>query len=200
MRRLGIFGGTFDPIHHAHLAIGEEARVRLKLDQVLFVPAAHQPLKAGHAASAQDRLAMVRLATATNPAFAFSDIEIRREGKSYTIDTLQMLHQQFPTSELWLIVGADSIHTLPRWHRIAELIELVQFAIFERPQSSNDFSDVLRTLPNLANRMTRFFGSRIDLSASELRERVAHNLPIRYLVPDAVADYIAEKKLYQNKE
>lgn len=200
MRRLGLLGGTFDPIHHAHLAIADEARVRLALDQVLFVPAAHQPLKAGHAASAQDRLAMVRLATATNPAFAVSDIEIQREGKSYTIDTLQMLHQQFPTSELWLIVGADSIHTLPRWHKIDQLIPLMQFAVFERPQSSNDFNAVFQALPTLASRMTRFVGPRIDLSASELRERIAQHLPIRYLVPDTVAKYIEEKKLYQNKE
>ena len=200
MRRLGIFGGTFDPIHHAHLAIGEEARVRLALDQVLFVPAAHQPLKTNHGASAQNRLAMVWSATATNPAFAVSDIEIRRKGVSYTIDTINALRQQHPNSELWFIIGADSIHTLPRWHKIDQLIPLMQFAVFERPQSSNDFNAVFQALPTLASRMTRFVGPRIDLSASELRERIAQHLPIRYLVPDTVAKYIEEKKLYQNKE
>jgi nicotinate-nucleotide adenylyltransferase len=195
MQRLGIVGGTFDPIHNAHLAIAEEARVCLGLDQVLFVPAARQPLKESHAASASDRLAMVRLAVASNPAFAASDLEVNRPGPSYTIDTLRAL--QGAAAELWFILGGDALRFLPDWHEAAAVVGLARFAVIDRPDGPVDLTDLEAALPGLRGRSARLRGPNMDLSSTELRDRLAAGLPVRYLVPDPVADYIAERGLYR---
>ncbi|GAA5527242.1 nicotinate-nucleotide adenylyltransferase [Herpetosiphon gulosus] len=196
MQRVGILGGTFDPIHYAHLAIAEEARVVLGLSQVMFIPTAQQPLKQQHFSSAYQRLAMTKLAIADNPAFTVSTIEVERSGVSYTIDTIQALHEDQPDIEWWLIVGSDSLATLPRWHSAADLVQLAHFAILERPGFDLDWSALLEQFPALAKRSVRIQGPRMDLSATELRSRLQAGLPVRYLVPDAVASYIAEQQLY----
>ena len=196
MQRVGILGGTFDPIHYAHLAIAEEARVVLGLSQVLLIPTAQQPLKQQHFSSAEQRLAMTKLAIADNQAFAASNIEVERSGVSYTIDTIHTLHAAQPEVEWWLIVGADSLATLPRWHAAADLVQLAHFAILERPGFDLDWPALLDQFPSLAQRSMRIQGPRMDLSATELRRRLQAGLPVRYLVPDAVASYIAEQQLY----
>lgn len=196
MQRVGLLGGTFDPIHHAHLAIAEEARVVLGLNRVLFMPTAQQPLKQQHYSAASQRLAMTELAVADNPAFAVSNLEVERSGVSYTIDTMHELKIIEPDVEWWLIVGADSLASLPRWHAANDLVQLAHFAILERPGFELDWQALLDQFPSLATRSVRIQGPRMDLSATELRSRLQAGLPVRYLVPDAVAGYIAEHRLY----
>ncbi len=196
MQRVGILGGTFDPIHYAHLAIAEEARVVLGLSQVVFIPTAQQPLKQQHFSAASQRLAMTELAVANNPAFAVSNIEVERSGVSYTIDTVLELQAIEPAVEWWLIVGSDSLATLPRWHAAETLVQLAHFAILERPGFDLDWQRLLDHFPSLATRSMLIQGPRMDLSATELRSRLQAGLPVRYLVPDAVASYIAEQQLY----
>jgi nicotinate-nucleotide adenylyltransferase len=194
--RIGILGGTFDPIHYGHLAIAEEVRVALALDRVLFVPAAYQPLKVQRpGADAQHRLAMVRLACATNAYFSVSDIEIRRPGPSYTVTTLQALHDT-DMGELFFILGADALNDLPRWHEAARIPRLTNIVAVQRPGTIVDTASLFAALPALRERLTMIDGPRLDISSSELRQRAADNRPLRYLVPDAVVEYIATHGLY----
>lgn len=197
--RIGVLGGTFDPIHYGHLAIAAEARHVLQLDRVLFVVAAQQPLKArGHIASATQRLAMVELACAGEPAFAPSDVELRRPPPSYTADTLRELRALAPPqAELWFILGADALAELPRWHRAAEIIALARLAVVQRPGSALDLAALDGRLPGLRARTTPIEGPRLDIASRALRERRAAGLPLRYQLPDTVIAYIEEQGLYR---
>lgn len=199
MQRIGVLGGTFDPIHHGHLAVADEVRVALTLDRVLFVPAAQQPLKAAHHASAADRLTMVQVAIASNSGFAAWDGELRRTGPSYTVDTLTTIRAEYPAAQVWFILGADAINGLARWHAVERLIALTRFALVERPGSVAELGPLTATYPALHERIDRIAGPHLDVSASEVRARVAAGRPIRYLVPDAVATYIAEHQLYKQE-
>jgi nicotinate-nucleotide adenylyltransferase len=188
---LGILGGTFDPIHLAHLRIAEEAREALALARVLFVPAADPPWKRA-VASYADRLEMVRLAVAPNPAFEASDVEGGRPGPSYTVETLEELRSRFPDEPLWFIVGADAFAEIERWHHAPRLFELASFAVLERPGSPS------ATGPIPAGARVRRLGTTLlEVSASDLRRRVARGESLRYLVPDAVIDYIEKHHLYR---
>lgn len=197
--RLGIYGGSFDPIHLGHLAIAEEARTTLGLAGVAFVPAARQPLK-GNAQGAPDhRLSMVRLACADNPAFYADDLELRRPPPSYTVDTLVSFAHHHPApAELWLILGADAARDLPRWRRVAEVVSLAQVAIVGRPGYTVDLPALVAAVPGLAGRYAWIDGPRLDISSTSLRARIAEGRPIRYQVPDEVRRYIAEHGLYQD--
>ena len=199
--RIGIYGGSFDPIHIGHLAIAEEARVALGLASVAFVPAARQPLK-GQAQGAPDhRLSMVRLACAGNSAFHADDLELRRPPPSYTVDTLLNLRERHPPpAELSFIVGADAARDMPRWHRAAEVIALSRLAIIARPRFELDMPALLAALPELAGRVTLIEGPRLDISSTELRRRLAAGRTVRYLIPDEVRHYIAEHGLYQDDD
>jgi len=150
-QRIGVLGGTFDPIHYGHLAIAVEARWVPQLEQVLFVVAAQQLLKlGGHATTAQQRLEMVRLACASEPAFLPSDIELRRAPPCYTVDTLNELRATLPTPhELFFIIGGDTLADLPRWYAAARLIGLAQLAVVERPGSREDPAALAERLPSL---------------------------------------------------
>jgi len=195
--RIGILGGTFDPIHYGHLAIAEEARVLLQFDRVLFVPAAQQPFKlGGHMATPAQRLEMTRLACASNPAFAISPIEIERQGPSYTIDTLKALHEA-DLGELHFILGTDAAVELHRWHAAREIMALARIVVVGRPGIRLDGAALDRKLPGLAQRLTLLEGPGLDISSSVLRERVAAGHPIRYQTPDAVVEYIAAHGLYR---
>jgi nicotinate-nucleotide adenylyltransferase len=198
--RIGVLGGTFDPIHHGHLALAAEARHHLGLSKVLFVVAAQQPLKvAGHAASAEQRLAMVELACADEPAFVPSDIELRRPPPSYTADTLHELRASLPSrAALWFIMGADSLADLPRWRRSAEIIALARLAAAQRPGIALDPAALDARLPGIAARLDLFEGPRLDIASSDLRARRAAGLPLRYQMPDAVIAYIEAHGLYQD--
>jgi nicotinate-nucleotide adenylyltransferase len=202
MRRWGLLGGSFDPIHFGHLAIAEEARVSLGLERVLFVPAAQQPLKArGHHAAPEQRLRMVELAIAGNPAFEVRDLELTRAGPSYTVDTLEQLRDELePAGELYFLMGADALAWLPRWHQPERVLELARLVVFERPGAALDLALVQQALPGLAERLIRLQGPLLDLSSTELRARVAAGRPLRYLVPESVINFIVAQKLYLNKE
>ncbi len=188
---LGILGGTFDPIHLAHLRIAEEVREALSLARVLFVPAADPPWKRAVAPFA-DRLEMVRLAVAPHPAFEASDVEGGRPGPSYTVETLEELRSRFPDERLWFIVGADAFAEIDGWHHAARLFELSGFAVVERPGSEGATAPV----PPGAE-VRRVHVPLLDISASDLRRRVARGASLRYLAPDAVIDYIEKHHLYE---
>jgi nicotinate-nucleotide adenylyltransferase len=195
--RIGILGGTFDPIHYGHLAIAEEARVALRLERVLFVPAARQPLKRGtHAATPEQRLEMVQLACAPNDNFEVSPIEIRRPGPSYTLTTLELLRAVEP-GELHFILGADALADLPRWYGAERVVELARVVAVGRPGFKPDRAALGAALPRLPERLTVLEGPALDISSTTLRGRIAGGQPIRYQVPDAVAAYIDEQGLYR---
>lgn len=199
--RLGIYGGSFDPIHIGHLAVAEEARATLGLASVAFVPAARQPLKAQAQGAPDHRLSMVRLACADNPAFYADELELRRPPPSYTLDTLLSFRQRHPPpAELWFVLGADAAHDLPRWHRAAEVVALARFAIVGRPGVNVDLHALLAALPGLAGRCQFIDGPRLDISSTDLRRRLATGRPVRYQIPEAVRLYIAERGLYQDDD
>jgi len=201
--KVGLLGGSFDPVHLGHLVLAEEVRDRLGLERVLFVPNRLPPHKPGRKmASPADRLAMVELAIAGNPAFAASDIELRRDGKSYSIDTVRQLRAEHPEGwDVHFIVGADTLPELPTWHRAAELADLCKFVVASRPGQSLDNLEPLRG--TFTEEQIQAVVSRrieippIGVSSTEIRRRVREGLSIRYLVPEAVGDYILEHGLYR---
>ncbi|MGB9737595.1 nicotinate-nucleotide adenylyltransferase [Chloroflexus sp.] len=201
IRRLGIYGGTFDPIHFGHLAIVEEARWYCNLDRVLIVPAAAQPLKAGHLAAAHHRLAMVQLACADNPALSPSTIELDRPPPSYTVDTLRICREQYGTdTELYLIIGADAAAELPAWREPHQIARLAQLVVVKRPGYTLDLPALLAAVPPLHNRITMIDGPQLAISSTDLRQRLATGRPVRYQLPDAVYTYIQHHHLYQTED
>jgi nicotinate-nucleotide adenylyltransferase len=201
--KLGIMGGTFDPIHNGHLIIAQEAGWRLGLSRVLFIPAGDPPHKQTRAITPVDyRLEMVRLATAGNPLFEVSTIEIERAGLSYTADTLAELHKLYgPKIELFFIIGADAAADLLSWHEPEKVLQLARLVVAERPGYSLPFDKLKAGLPhiNLADRLLSLDVPMIEIASQELRARIAQGAPIKYLVPDAVVEYIAQEKLYLDK-
>jgi nicotinate-nucleotide adenylyltransferase len=196
--RIGILGGTFDPIHYGHLAIAEEARLALGLDQVLFVPAAQQPLKRGsHIAAPEQRFEMAQLACQPNSAFQVSRIEVERPGPSFTLTTLEAL-QQAELGELHFILGTDALADLPRWHGAARIVKLARIVAVGRPGSAPDLVRVEQHLPGIRERLALLAGPALDISSTALRQRVSAGLPIRYQTPDIVAAYIDEHGLYRS--
>jgi nicotinate-nucleotide adenylyltransferase len=201
---LGVIGGSFDPVHMGHLGIAEEARERFALDKVLFVPAAQPPHKGPKtAAAASDRLEMVRLATRGNPHFLVSDIEMHREGPSYTIDTLEQIRRMQPEARVYFIVGADSLAELAGWHRARELAERFDFIILARPGARRPSKEELAGSfgDQVARKLDGNFVTTgiFDISATEIRRRVREGRSIRYLVPAAVERYILSKGLYRSE-
>jgi nicotinate-nucleotide adenylyltransferase len=194
-KRVGLFGGSFDPIHYGHLAIAEDARLALGLERVIFMPAARQPLKQGqHGAAPEARLAMVRLACAANPAFEVSALEIERAGPSYTITTLEALGAEH--GELVLLLGADAAADLPRWRAAERIAALAHLAVIERPGQHFDSGKLLAALPQLSSRLTVLRGPQIAISSTMLRQRAADGFSLRYLTPDPVAEYIRAHQPY----
>jgi nicotinate-nucleotide adenylyltransferase len=211
--KIGIIGGTFNPIHMAHLRIAEEVGDRFDLERVLFMPTAappHKPL-AGELPFAT-RCAMVELAVADNPRFAVSDIEGRRGGKSYSIDTLRTLREAHPGDELFFIVGSDSFRDFSSWREYTAIFDVCNVVVVERPDAA--IADLTAGLPvaiarqfcyhaaerRLAHRsgysVYYLEGIPLAISSSTVRELVCQERSIRYLVPDAVAHYIKEQRLY----
>ncbi|MFW2513437.1 nicotinate-nucleotide adenylyltransferase [Demequina sp. SO4-13] len=186
--RVGVLGGTFDPIHHGHLAAASEVCAQLRLDQVLLVPANGQPFKQGFdSAPAEHRLEMCRLAAEHDDRFAVSAVDIERGGVTYSVDTLTDLLAQLPDTSLYFIAGADTLSRVDQWRDPERLMELAQFVGVARPGHSLPESDVAHAwveVPELA------------VSSTDIRRRVRSGAPIRYLVPHAVADYISHHDLY----
>ena len=201
--RLGVFGGTFDPIHLGHLILAEQARERLRLDEVLFLPAAAPPHKQSREiTSGARRLEMVELAIAGNACFSASDLEWRREGLSYTVDTLRELRIERPDACLFLLLGADSLHDLPQWHQPEEIARLARIAVVERPGSPP--IDVRALAPPLTDEQAAAVAEHlvpiplIEISSTAIRQRAAAGRSIRYLVPPAVEAYIDAHGLYRS--
>ena len=199
--RIAVLGGTFDPLHVGHLAIAEDVRVALAVEHVLFVPAAQQPLKPGiHMATALDRLAMARLGTADNPFFGVSDIEVRRGGVSYTVDTIAQLALEYAQAELHFVLGADAALELPRWHNIGRLLQLCQMVIVDRPGYQLDLRVLRKRLPLTDARIIQIKGPNFDISATELRQRLLNGQPVRYHLHPRVHDYIEQNGLYRDAQ
>ena len=198
-RALGIMGGTFDPIHVGHLAVAEEAREALGLDRVLFVPAGQPPHKVpGSVSRVGDRVAMVQLAIADNPAFELSMVEVQREGPSYTVDTVEALARSDPESQLHLILSAETFAELPSWHEPERLFAAARMAVVPREgYPAPDPAWLARAFPGREDRVEYLSGPRLGLSSTALRARVAAGRSIRYLVAPAVEAYIAEHDLYR---
>lgn len=195
-----MLGGTFDPIHYGHLAIAEDCLAQLSLDEVLFLPAGDPPHKQHRPISpADDRVAMVDLAIADNPSFRLSRIDVDRPGPSYSVDTVWALREQLGSEvRIFFIVGADSLADLPRWREPERLARLCQIVAVNRPGHPwPDPSRLEGVIPDAARRIITLTTPGVDVSASELRRRVAQGKPIRYLVPDVVLAYIRERRLYR---
>lgn len=199
--RIGLFGGSFDPIHLGHLLIAVHAWESLRLDQLRLVPAAHSPLKPtdSHTA-AEHRLEMVRLAVGGTPFLEVDDRELKRGGTSYTVDTLQSIHDELPEADLVLIIGSDSLASFPRWHQPERLLQLATLAVVERGGEAesdfsvlNDFADSATIEKSLQHRVAM---PQIEISSSEIRRRVAAKQAIRFQTPRAVEAYIEAHKLY----
>lgn len=197
--RLGIIGGTFDPIHIGHLVIAEEARVCFRLYSVIFVPARLQPLKrTGACAPAEDRFRMVQLAIADNPCFAVSRLELDREGPSFTVDTLKALKAQYGSqAQLYFIMGADALSTFKAWHRPHEVLQLARIIAFSRPGYMVDWDALEQDVPGIAQATDVMSTINLHISSTDLRTRVRAGLPIRYQVPAAVLEYIQARGLYR---
>lgn len=196
--RVGLLGGTFDPVHLAHLRLGEEAAEQLGLDQVLFVLAPRPWRKAGREISpTAQRLAMLELAVRDNPRFAVSTVELDREGPTYTADTLAALHARLDPVALTFILGADALADLPNWDRPDEIVRLARLAVAARSgQRLPNRAELEARVPGLSAAV-RVQMPRLAISSTEIRRKAALGRSIRYLVPDAVALYIEQQRLYR---
>ena len=194
---IGVFGGTFDPIHIGHLIMAEEARVKLDLDKILFVPAGEPWLKQNRSITqASYRVEMVRRATSTNPCFELCTIEVDRAGASYTVDTLRMLLEKMGNKvSFFFILGRDALAELPVWKEPEELIRLCYLVVVPR-SSSEDFKKLEASIPGLRDKVIQLDAPVVEISSSQVRRRVSQGMTIRYLVPDDVQEYIIEQKLY----
>ncbi len=195
IRRLGVYGGTFDPIHTGHLAIARGVVAHCGLDRLLFVPSARPPHKQGHAmAPPDDRYRMAELATLHDPRLEVSDTEINRPGLSYTVDTLEALRRKYGgASEIHLVLGADSLLEIDTWHAPDRIFDLATVVTVPRPGK-----DLTGVDPGWLDRVVNIQLPEIDVSSTDIRRRVGQGLPIAHLVPEEVAGYIEERGLYRD--
>lgn len=194
-RRVGVMGGTFDPIHHGHLVAASEVQAWFQLDEVLFVPTGTPWQKAGRDVSpAEDRYLMTVIATAANPRFQVSRVDIDRPGETYTVDTLRELADSMPDVDLFFITGADALQKILTWRDVDDLFALAHFVGCTRPGHELDPSE-LAGLPG--DRVTLVEIPALAISSTDCRERVAKGEPVWYLVPDGVVQYIAKHGLYR---
>lgn len=189
--KVGILGGTFNPPHVGHVLIAEQVRDQLGLDMILFMPTStppHQEEK--EAIDGQTRLLMTQQAIARNPYFQIEAYEVSQKGKNYTFDTMTALKSMYPETEFYFIIGADMVEDLPNWHRVDELVHLVQLVAVRRPGFSleSDYPLIKVDIPEM------------DISSSMIRQMIAEGRSIRYLVEDSVRDFIREEGLYQDEE
>ena len=187
LKKIAIYGGTFDPVHHAHLILARQAIETLDLDKVILVPAAISPLKkAAPVASGEVRLAMLQAAIKDEPEFEVTECELLRPPPSYTIDTVEEIRQRECDASIYCLIGEDNVEQLPQWHRFAELEKLVRFVVLDRSgkQPSHSYQLIHR---------------RFDISATEIRCRVARRESIRYLVPESVEKIIQREELYREQ-
>jgi nicotinate-nucleotide adenylyltransferase len=184
LKKIGIFGGTFDPIHHGHLILARDAVEQLSLDSLIFIPAAISPHKLEQPPTAPEvRVEMLRAAIEGEPDFCLDAIELERPAPSYTIDTIEALKRREPEAAFICLIGEDNVARLSSWHRCADLLKIVQFAVLDRSglKTEHPYPTIRRHL---------------DISATDIRNRVARGQTIRYLVPPAVEKIIRERQLY----
>ncbi len=187
--KIGILGGTFNPVHIGHLILAEEVREKLGLDKIIFVPAYLPPHKDNSdIAPAGERLSMVKIAIKANKFFHASDIEIKRDGRSYTIDTIREFKKAYPDDELYFIIGSDLLKYLDDWKDLQEIIRIVKFVVATRPgYPLEKIPSHISTIPIRA----------VDISGFEIRNAIKENKSFRYLVADGVFKYINKKRLYR---
>ena len=189
---IGLFGGSFDPVHHGHLIVATVAAETLQLDSLRFVPAREQPFKVGqHRTSAEHRAAMLSLAVAEMPGLSVERSELQRPGPSYTVDTLRHLREREPGEQFVLLLGADAAADLPAWKEADQVRDLARIAVFDRPGTAEAESPWISTVIEVPA---------IDISATEVRRRARQGLSVRYWVPDPVAEYITRHRLYLDPE
>jgi len=217
-KKIGVFGGTFNPLHYGHLRAAEEVREKLSLQKILFVPSLNPPLKSGDLAPAADRFEMTRLAVATNPFFEVSDIEWRKPEKSYTVETIEALTKLYPDKKLSLIVGIDSFLDIPAWYQPERLMAITDFVVISRPGFSFSRLDSLVTarsgiLSELDSSLREIHETNLKsgreavllnitpfpISATSVRMLVRSGKSVKYLLPDAVESYIISHNLYRER-
>ena len=192
MPSIGLLGGSFDPVHHGHLIVARVAQETLGLDELRFLPAHEQPFKRGrHGVSAADRAVMLELAIAGSPGFGLERAELDRPGPSYTVVTLETLRAREPAAQFTLLLGADAAAELSAWHRAADLPKLARIVAFGRPGTPIPASPLITGSIEVPA---------VDISATEIRRRARGGLPVRYWVPDAVAEYMVRHRLYLDPE
>jgi len=185
LKKVGVFGGTFDPIHHGHLVLAREARETFDLDVVKFIPASASPHKMTQiSAPPEARLEMLRSALNSEPGFECDMMELERPAPSYTVETIERLSVEDETAQFFYLIGDDNLSQLPTWHRFEDLSQMVQFVVLNRTGSNLEHSYPM-------------IGRRLDISATEIRARVAASRSIRYLVPPAVEEIIRKRQLYR---
>ncbi len=188
--KIGILGGTFNPIHYGHLILGEQVLGQLKLDRVIFIPTYLPPHKSDkEIIAASDRLKMIQLAVKGNPHLAVSDIEIRRKGKSYTVDTLRQIKRRYPEAELFFICGSDLVSEIPTWKNVEEIYGLAKFVLAKRPGFGKRLS---------GKNFLKIGVAQVDISSSLLRKLVRQGRSVTYLTPYTVVRYIEKNKLYRS--
>ncbi|HHW13218.1 MAG TPA: nicotinate (nicotinamide) nucleotide adenylyltransferase [Firmicutes bacterium] len=200
MKAIGIYGGSFDPIHLGHLLLAETAREELALEQVIFVPAAQSPLKKHRPyISDADRVELIKLAIRENPGFTLSEVELKREPPSYTVDTLNFFRQAYPDHALFLLMGQDSLNTLTGWHRFEQLFTLATLAVGVRPGFPAQVPPALEAFraPSAQSKGIVFFHNpEVAISSSAIRERLRLGKSVRYWLEPQVLKYILANKLY----
>ena len=197
--KIGIVGGSFDPLHYGHLIMAEYAIESLQLDLVLFVPVAYPPHKPrGGRVSIEHRIAMLQAAIYDNDRFMFSRVDVDRPGPHYTVDTIQMIQAQYPSSHLYFLMGTDSLQSFSNWYKPQQIIEQCRLAVMRRPSTQpitlNLHEDVL---PGLQNSIDIIEAPAIGISSTRIVERIRSGQTIRYLIPEAVRIYIQEHDLYR---
>jgi nicotinate-nucleotide adenylyltransferase len=199
-KRLGIFGGTFDPPHLGHLILASEALTKLKLRRLLWVLTSIPPHKIGQPISPiADRLAMLKLALQDEPDFEISTIDMDRPGPQYMLDTLNLLAAQYPNSDLIPLIGGDSLRDLPVWHKPIDLVAAChQIGVMRRPGDSIDLSQLEKQIPGIADKVRFVDAPLLEIASHEIRQRVVEGLPFRYYLLPSVYEYIVSHKLYTN--
>ena len=196
--KIGILGGTFSPIHYGHLLLAETAYDRFGLDKVLIMPAGDPYFKdPAKMAADEHRANMTRLAIEGNPHFEFSDIELKREGNTYTVDTLYELSRSHPDDEFFFIVGSDTLYNIEKWYRPAEIFQMAKILTSRRNIEKDDLDKQIDYLKNkFGAKIYNLYMPNIDISSTDIRDKVKHGMSIRDYTPDSVIRYIQDNKLY----
>ena len=199
-RRLGFLGGTFDPPHIGHLLLAETARQQLYLERVYFLPAGQPPHKRDEPVSpAAQRVGMTEMSIAGNPHFAVDTIDVKRTPPHYTVTLLPLLHERYPNSEIWMLIGGDSLRDLPAWHKPQEVLAKCQLAVQPRPGAKVDWESLEAALPGATESVEILDGPAIAVSSTRIRQWRAAGHSLRYLVPPKVRAFIIREGLYRHE-